>query len=684
MDFYLLSDVEREKIKLKKNFEKELIKLLEQDKLSGIQYTLLDNYLKNGETIININTFVSEINKIDDGKLFALMKDISDKTIKIKKNKIKPRTKKLLTKIKNDKKNVIKFTSDQQKAIKKILTMMQNENEKVFGLYGFAGTGKTTLLVELVSYLIKEELIHSIVFSAPTHKALKVIKGKFKPYLHEIYKRFFDKDPLEDMTIEMVTDKLYEKNIKIDFVTIHKLLKFERDFDISGEAVYVKSKMGSLINQYELVIVDECSMVAIKMINELFNELREISNPGKMIFSGDPAQLPPVNEKVSSVFAKDMNNLDLQNFIHGMITNNDSLIKRETIMIKNESEKQIYQKMYDILMKDLNGFNTIIMKKVMRNNSTNIIKLCNKLRKWIFHEIEKPGIGKYEDNEKVFIYQNTKSKKTETKWFKKFAKYHKDGNNECIIITWTNKQADDYNSEMRKILFGSKVDAFETNDILILNDYYNLGDESHDYIANMSSLKTSEQVKIINRELIMKDVSSFNMQYNATTQKIKNFKNYDTKCKIYLEKINENIQRKYRCWKLSVQKTDSNTSSNIHNIYVLHKDEVEKHDKDIKLAYTIIKELKKTLIISHKDKIPDIEHYIIKPLWKLLYDILIKPFANVNYGYAITCHKAQGSNFGDVFVDCNDILSRNSNIDEARKCLYTAVTRTSDELHLLY
>ena len=38
---------------------------------------------------------------------------------------------------------------------------------------------------------------------------------------------------------------------------------------------------------------------------------------------------------------------------------------------------------------------------------------------------------------------------------------------------------------------------------------------------------------------------------------------------------------------------------------------------------------------------------------------MIQPFANVNYGYAITCHKGQGSNFYNVFVDIEDIVKNN-------------------------
>jgi ATP-dependent exoDNAse (exonuclease V) alpha subunit len=60
----------------------------------------------------------------------------------------------------------------------------------------------------------------------------------------------------------------------------------------------------------------------------------------------------------------------------------------------------------------------------------------------------------------------------------------------------------------------------------------------------------------------------------------------------------------------------------------------------------------------------------------------MNPFASVSYGYAITCHKAQGSNYKNVFVDFSDIV-KNRNEEEMKRCTYTAVSRTIDNLYIL-
>lgn len=67
------------------------------------------------------------------------------------------------------------------------------------------------------------------------------------------------------------------------------------------------------------------------------------------------------------------------------------------------------------------------------------------------------------------------------------------------------------------------------------------------------------------------------------------------------------------------------------------------------------------------------------------YDNMIKdPYLNAlrcNYGYAITCHKAQGGEWNNVFVDFG-IMAKNLT---KSKCqwVYTAITRAKTDLHVL-
>jgi exodeoxyribonuclease-5 len=66
--------------------------------------------------------------------------------------------------------------------------------------------------------------------------------------------------------------------------------------------------------------------------------------------------------------------------------------------------------------------------------------------------------------------------------------------------------------------------------------------------------------------------------------------------------------------------------------------------------------------------------------WKRYYD-LRELFARVDYAYATTVHKAQGSTFDTVFVDHRDLQACRG--EERQALLYVAVTRPSRRLALL-
>jgi ATP-dependent exoDNAse (exonuclease V) alpha subunit len=79
----------------------------------------------------------------------------------------------------------------------------------------------------------------------------------------------------------------------------------------------------------------------------------------------------------------------------------------------------------------------------------------------------------------------------------------------------------------------------------------------------------------------------------------------------------------------------------------------------------------------------DIWEKILGQLWEFYYYFLIDQFAQISYGYAITTHRSQGSTYKNVFVDLNDIIKNNIYKKEGFQCLYTAVTRASENLDIL-
>lgn len=89
------------------------------------------------------------------------------------------------------------------------------------------------------------------------------------------------------------------------------------------------------------------------------------------------------------------------------------------------------------------------------------------------------------------------------------------------------------------------------------------------------------------------------------------------------------------------------------------------------------------------------EYYAFKERNLLLTNILdntgkIKFSRDLDYGFALTSHKSQGSTFNDVYIDINDIVFQAdgrtpySNIDELLRRLYVAVSRCKSRVFMAY
>jgi len=159
------------------------------------------------------------------------------------------------------------FYPQQIEALNKLYDWYHNPNSLEFVLKGFAGTGKTYI----IKYFIKHIVSTSFCITAPTHKALRVIenqvgyKGKTLQSLHGLR-------PNTDLA-----------TFSIDNVS----------FDPSGHAY---------LQNYSLVMIDECSMIPRGLFKLNHDRSKEFNT--KILYIGDPYQLPPVNELVSDTFAR--------------------------------------------------------------------------------------------------------------------------------------------------------------------------------------------------------------------------------------------------------------------------------------------------------------------------------------------------------------------------------------------
>lgn len=141
-------------------------------------------------------------------------------------------------------------------------------------LTGHAGSGKTTLMQSVARVFSDRGL--SVCMTAPTHKAVAVLSRKME-----------------------------QDGIEIPCCTIHSLLSL-RPRVIGDKQVFERASHAKPVLA-DVVVIDEASMPS----SDLMAHIRDYLKWQFVLFVGDPAQLPPVNERESEAFSiKSRSHLD--------------------------------------------------------------------------------------------------------------------------------------------------------------------------------------------------------------------------------------------------------------------------------------------------------------------------------------------------------------------------------------
>lgn len=199
------------------------------------------------------------------------------------------------------KEKAICLTHDQNCAMARFIEFI-NGNGRVFILKGYAGTGKTTLVKEMIRQLNDNRTVHKLL--ASTGRAAKVLSDKAE-------------EPAS---------------------TIHGCIYRYTDFNQDLEKVASEREKsgvdnsGQLLINFELTVleperttvyfIDEASMVSDKEEKQpmqatfgsgrLLNDLLQHDSKGKFVFIGDNCQLPPVHQRFSPALSVDY----FQNVFH--------------------------------------------------------------------------------------------------------------------------------------------------------------------------------------------------------------------------------------------------------------------------------------------------------------------------------------------------------------------------------
>ena len=480
----------------------------------------------------------------------------------------------------------LQLSADQQIALDK-LTKFFDSPTQVFLLKGYAGSGKTTIIKGIIEYLNQQKIPQ--ILMAPTGRAAKILRDKtsFGVTIHKAIYNFKKLQSINHNSQENAEHSFHY------FFPIHET-------DESNQ----------------IIIVDESSMISSKESNhELFtfgtnillNDLLTFSKlhttQNKIIFVGDPAQLPPVSDSQSLALKKEFfSDLGLS---------------------VDECE----------------------MKTVLRQKDNLILENATKIRELL--NVERRSDFKFTFDSECFV------KIAPEEIIEKFTStFSMPEISDGVILSFSNAQCYHYNHAIRQIYFPQNK-TITAGDLLLINNnnYHTYGVElfNGDF-AKVISVSPDLQIQSApvfcdeNGRKVKKIIS---LSFRQISIRIPTH-NEDIPCYI-IESLLNSINKD-----LSI-----NEMKALYINFVMRFRDKQLLNKNAGLKYYEVgsEEFKGALKVD--------------------------PFFNalkVKFGYAITCHKAQGGEWDTVFVDYHGRVSLKD--DPLRWC-YTATTRGKNTLYAL-
>lgn len=467
--------------------------------------------------------------------------------------------------------------TQQQKSALSLIEAFLSSDKNIFILKGYAGTGKTTLITPVLG--IAENLGKACQLMAPTGRAAKILAEKTKHRSTTIHKAIYELSHIEAVE----GDEREESKVEFRFP-----LRQMNDSRRPGPSINPGSSV---------LIIDESSMIGSrKSTGDLFIfgsgillddvlKYARLDEGGKIIFVGDPAQLPPVGDPDS--YALDESYLTDK----GFSVNSFEL----TEVIRQESDSTILS-------------NSIKLRTLIQSNIRTELVLDRK-------------VGEVEDIQVEEIASR----------FCEICPTPSLGG--PVVICYSNRMVATYNNDIRRIYFPEGNETVRVGDRLIIvgNNYSTANREVLngefaiviDYSKDVEKQTGlvyvddgGEKKKCIQFELFFRDVT---LQFDDGS--IIKTKILDT----LLGSNQPNITYQEQCALMS-------------NFHLRHKDLRSNSPEFVRALMT-------------------------------------DPYYNAvraKYGYAITCHKAQGGEWRTTFVDFS------GRVGLSKDCLrwsYTAATR---------
>lgn len=467
----------------------------------------------------------------------------------------------------------------QAEAFVKIVQFLRNSEEphSAVVLKGYAGTGKTYLVKRLIEYIRHTDPNAKIAITAPTNKAVHIL---------------FKNSPFSDGSA-MFEDSKITENDSVVYCTTHKLLGYKEAISETGKQSFVSVKKEARMSNYKYLFVDEVSMLH----DDLYRDLMQHKDKVKIIFLGDPAQIPPIN-------------------------------KAECIPLDPNAPEP---------------FLRVHLTQIMRQANDNPIV---GMSMWLRENLDKPYPVKLITdlkNDKGIVCINTKTqpgiaKDTLRKLFQ--SPEYKINSDYIKIIAWRNVSITSLNNTIRNILFNDTAQPYHVGERLIANHpLFESFDEPSRYGSNrivIIKANTSDEFEVLDVKLETKT------------------------CKDY-GYMRDNISFTGKFWRLRAR--DLHNKNHYLDLQIVHEDSAQEY-------HYFLKDLK-----AKATRSKDVSHWINYYNAKKWSD-------DVNYNYAISAHKSQGSTYKNVMIIEQDI-NMNPKIIERNRIKYTAYTRASEKLYIV-
>lgn len=320
------------------------------------------------------------------------------------------------------------LSQGQADALMLMIDFLNIDGPDMFVLKGYAGTGKTFIVKKLIEHITHKYKHSKIAVTAPTNKAVRVLLSR---------KEF--------------------NNRNVVYQTIHSLLGLTETITANGQ-VFFTAKKGATgdMGKIDYLIVDEVSMLQ----DDIFKQLEKFSSDTKIIFMGDPAQIPPVGRVDCIPFKKSLS--------------------------------ETYEEGYTLteIMRQAKGNPIIESSFILRNNLTVDVPIpVIETRRdadghgihWIDSSTDKDGMLML--LEKYFV-----------------SKKFNDNPDYAKLIAWRNKTVASANNRIRTMIYGDELQKIMPGEKLLANKP--IFDEDEEIIFNTSEEFQIQSYKVTTKAVV--------------------------------------------------------------------------------------------------------------------------------------------------------------------------------------